>query len=298
MPHGGKLFIGTSSVDLDETYSRQQAYVKQGPYIMLSFSDTGCGMDQPTQAKVFEPFFTTKGPGKGTGLGLSTVYRIVKQNGGYIWVYSELGKGATFRIYFPRAEGIEQRQQEQVAALPPPSGTETVLLVEDEDPLRQLACTCLETGGYKALSVPDAKTALELIDDNPETIDLLLTDVIMPGMSGRELADIVGKLRPGIKVLFMSGYTNDLIAQYGVLDAGTLLLEKPFTCTHCSMRSTRPWEPLPGSARLRVPRFYVIVIKNYLDCRFPYSRGKFRARIRPTRSRVITQPTASMFPEI
>ena len=229
MPQGGKLFIKTSVVDLDETYSRQHAYVKEGRYVMLSFSDTGCGMDKATQAKVFEPFFTTKELGKGTGLGLSTVYGIVKQNGGYIWVYSEPGKGATFRIYFPRAEGVELRHDERATPLPPPSGTETILLVEDEDPLRQLARTCLETGGYKVLSVPDGKAALELIDNNPEPIDLLLTDVIMPGMSGRELADIVCKLRPGIKVLFMSGYTNDLIAQYGVLEAGTQLLEKPFT---------------------------------------------------------------------
>jgi two-component system, cell cycle sensor histidine kinase and response regulator CckA len=229
MPQGGKLFIQTSNVDLDETYSRQHAYVKEGRYIMLSFSDTGCGMDKLTQAKVFEPFFTTKAQGKGTGLGLSTVYGIVKQNGGYIWVYSELGKGATFRIYFPRAEGTEHRSEQPATPLPPPSGSETVLLVEDEDPLRQLARTCLETGGYRVLSVPDAKAALELFDNSPEPIDLLLTDVIMPGMSGRELADLVCKLRPGIKVLFMSGYTNDLIAQYGVLDPGTLLLEKPFT---------------------------------------------------------------------
>jgi two-component system, cell cycle sensor histidine kinase and response regulator CckA len=229
MPQGGKLFIQTSNVQLDETYSRQHAYVKEGHYVMLSFSDTGCGIDKPTQAKVFEPFFTTKEPGKGTGLGLSTVYGIVKQNGGYIWVYSEPGKGATFRIYFPPAEGVEHRREEHAVQLPPPSGTETILLVEDEDPLRQLARTCLETGGYKVLAVADGKAALEVVKNNPETIDLLLTDVIMPGISGRELADVVTKLRPGIRVLFMSGYTNDLIAQYGVLEAGTQLLEKPFT---------------------------------------------------------------------
>jgi two-component system cell cycle sensor histidine kinase/response regulator CckA len=229
MPQGGKLFIQTSNVELDETYSRQHAYVKQGRYVMLTFSDTGCGMDKATQAKVFEPFFTTKEPGKGTGLGLSTVYGIVKQNGGYIWVYSEVGKGATFRIYFPHAEGVERRREDASAALPPPSGSETILLVEDEDPLRQLARTCLETGGYKVLSVADGKSAIELVNSNPEPIDLLLTDVIMPGMSGRELANTVSQLRPGIKILFMSGYTNDLIAQYGVLEAGTQLLEKPFT---------------------------------------------------------------------
>jgi len=229
MPKGGKLFIHTENVVLDETYSRQHAYVKEGHYVMLSFSDTGGGMDKQTQAKIFEPFFTTKDPGKGTGLGLSTVYGIVKQNGGYIWVYSEVGKGATFRIYFPRAEGVEHGTEKEAVQPLPPRGTETVLLVEDEDPLRQLARTCLETGGYKVLSVPNAKAALELIEQTPDPIDLLLTDVIMPGMSGRELANIVTRLRPGIKVLFMSGYTNDLIAQYGVLEAGTLLLEKPFT---------------------------------------------------------------------
>ena len=216
---------------------------------MLSFSDTGCGMDKQTQAKIFEPFFTTKDPGKGTGLGLSTVYGIVKQNSGYIWVYSEAGKGATFRIYFPRAEGVEHRPEEAAVRPLPPRGTETILLVENEDPLRQLARTCLETGGYKVLSVPDAKAALELIEQTPEPIDLLLTDVIMPGMSGRELANIVGKLRPGIKVLFMSGYTNDLIAQYGVLRLALFCWKNLLRCIACSTRSTPLCRPRPGQRR-------------------------------------------------
>ena len=229
MPKGGKLFIQTANVELDETYSRQHAYVEEGSYVMLSFSDTGCGIDKQIQAKIFDPFFTTKEPGKGTGLGLSTVYGIVKQNGGYVWVYSEPGKGATFRLYFPRAEGAGIRHDGAARESLPPHGTETVLLVEDEHPLRELARTCLETGGYKVLAVPNGNAAIEMVNQYPEHIDLLFTDVIMPGMSGRDLAEAITRLRPRITVLFMSGYTNDLIAQYGVLSPDTLLLEKPFT---------------------------------------------------------------------
>ncbi len=229
MPKGGKLFIQTANIELDETYSLQHAYVEEGSYVMLSFSDTGCGMDKHIQAKIFDPFFTTKEPGKGTGLGLSTVYGIVKQNGGYVWVYSEPGKGATFRIYFPQVEGAANHHNRAAQQSQPPHGTETVLLVEDEYPLRELARTCLESGGYKVLAVPNGNAALGMVKQYPEHIDLLFTDVIMPGMSGRDLAGEITQLRPGIRVLFMSGYTNDLIAQYGVLSPDTLLLEKPFT---------------------------------------------------------------------
>jgi len=231
MAKGGKVFIETSNAELDESYTRQHAYVKAGQYVLMSFSDTGCGMDKETQAHIFEPFFTTKEPGKGTGLGLSTVYGIVKQNAGFILVYSELGKGTTFRIYFPQAEGARERRRLEQAAEVLPRGTETVLVVEDEEPLRQLARTCLEAGGYKVLCAPDPKSAIELAGEYPDPIHLLLTDVIMPGINGRDLANLVAALRPEIKILFMSGYTNDLIAQYGALDPETLLIEKPFTLT-------------------------------------------------------------------
>ena len=229
MTRGGKLFIETSNSELDEPYTRQHAFVKPGRYVLLSVSDTGCGMDKETQAHIFEPFFTTKEPGKGTGLGLSTVYGIVKQNAGFVWVYSEPAKGAIFKIYFPRAAGAEEGLAAQPSSDATPRGSETILLVEDEEPLRQLARTCLETGGYKVLCATDAENALELARQYPAAIHLLLTDVIMPGLNGRDLAKRMASLRPEIKVLFMSGYTNDLIAQYGALDPGTYLVEKPFT---------------------------------------------------------------------
>jgi len=229
MTQGGKVFIETSTAELDESYLRQHAFVKPGQHVLLSFSDTGCGMDKETQAHIFEPFFTTKEPGKGTGLGLSTVYGIVKQNNGFIWVYSEPGKGTTFKVYFPRAAGADERSRSDGAGVVIVRGSETVLVVEDEEPMRQLARTCLEAGGYKVLSAADAKAAIEVAKQYPDPIHLLLTDVIMPGLSGRELAHTVAAMRPEVKVLFMSGYSNDLIAQHGVLDPGTLLVEKPFT---------------------------------------------------------------------
>jgi len=229
MANGGKVFIETSSTELDQAFARHHASMTPGQYVMLSFSDTGCGMDKETQSHIFEPFFTTKGPGKGTGLGLSTVYGIVKQNAGFIWVYSEPSKGTTFKIYFPCAQGALPSLSSELAVPSVTRGWETVLLVEDEEPLRELAQTCLEAGGYKVLCTPDAKAAIEVAKQYPDPIHLLLTDVIMPGLNGRDLANIVAALRPMIKVLFMSGYTNDLIAQYGVLDPGTLLVEKPFT---------------------------------------------------------------------
>jgi PAS domain S-box-containing protein len=229
MPQGGKVMVGTANADLDETYARQHAYVQPGHYVALSFSDTGCGMDRQTQARIFEPFFTTKGPGKGTGLGLSTVYGVVKQNDGYIRVYSEPGKGTTFRIYFPRVEAAAQPSSATSAAATLLRGTETVLLVEDEPGLRTLARECLEDHGYTVLEAADGKAALALARQHSAPIQLLLTDVIMPGMSGRELADHLSRERPEIRVVYMSGYANDLVAQHGALDPETILLEKPFT---------------------------------------------------------------------
>ena len=228
MPHGGSLCIETANVELDETYARQNVHVTPGPYVMLSVSDTGCGMDEKTQLHIFEPFFTTKEAGKGTGLGLSTVYGIMKQNAGHIRVHSALGGGTAFRLYLPRlGDGAKP--------FPPPQaletillGTETILIVEDEEPLRMLARICLESNGYSVLDAPNAGAALELAKKHRGRIHLLLTDVVMPGMNGRELAKRL-TAQSGVKVLYMSGYNNDLIDDHGVLDRDTVLLEKPFT---------------------------------------------------------------------
>ncbi len=228
MPRGGKLLIETANAEIDDIYSRQNPFVSPGSFVLLSISDNGCGMDRQTQAHIFEPFFTTKEPGKGTGLGLSTVYGIVKQNLGFIQVYSELGKGTTFKIYLPRVSKARQTSSARESAVIP-RGTASILLVEDEPGLRDVAKTCLLNHGYRVLDAEDAKGALAVAAQNPGAIDLLLTDVVMPGISGHELAGRLNITHPGIKVLYMSGYTNDLIAQYGVMDRDILLLEKPFT---------------------------------------------------------------------
>ncbi|HVR26966.1 MAG TPA: ATP-binding protein [Candidatus Polarisedimenticolia bacterium] len=230
MPSGGKLTIETSNVSLDEDYARFHAPLRAGDYVMLSISDTGLGMDSETQSHIFEPFFTTKGP-KGTGLGLSTVYGIVKQSGGYIWVYSEPGKGSTFKIYLPRvAERVEPAQvvvPEEPAVTEP--GTETILLAEDEANLRYLARQFLEKQGYRVIEAADGAVAMQIAVAHEGIIHLLLTDVIMPGMNGRELAQRISEIRPNTKVLYMSGYTENVIGHNGTLDADVRLLQKPFT---------------------------------------------------------------------
>jgi CheY-like chemotaxis protein len=229
MPQGGKLCIETANVELDEAYARQNLYVKPGSYVMLSVSDTGCGMDAETQRHVFEPFFTTKEAGKGTGLGLATVYGIAKQNAGYIVVGSELGRGTTFKVYLPRLSDGARILPLFQTSQNIPRGTETILVVEDEEPLRILARTCLEGNHYSVLDAPNPAAALDLAKNHHGRIHLLLTDVVMPGMSGRELAKRLIAYQPHVKVLYMSGYTNDLINQQGILNRDTLLLEKPFT---------------------------------------------------------------------
>jgi PAS domain S-box-containing protein len=232
MPSGGKLTIETSNVSLDEESAHFHPSLKPGNYVMLAISDTGAGMDSETQSHIFEPFFTTKGS-KGTGLGLSTVYGIVKQSGGYIWVYSEAGKGTTFKIYLPRvAAPVESPAQiaapaESVAAADP--GTETILLVEDEANLRYLARQFLEKQGYRVIEAADGAVAVQIAVAHEGVIHLLLTDVIMPGMNGRELAQRISEIRPNVKVLYMSGYTENVIGRNGTLDAGVRLLQKPFT---------------------------------------------------------------------
>jgi len=230
MPSGGKLTIETANVTLDEEYARMHAPLRPGDYVMVSIGDTGAGMDSETQSHIFEPFFTTKGP-KGTGLGLSTVYGIVKQSGGYIWVYSELGRGTTFKIYLPRVASVG----ETLAQMAAPAhfqkvepGTETILLVEDEANLRYLARQYLEKQGYKVIEAADGAVAMQIAVAHEATIHLLLTDVIMPGMNGRELAQRISEIRPNVKVLYMSGYTENVIGHNGTLEAGVRLLQKPF----------------------------------------------------------------------
>jgi two-component system cell cycle sensor histidine kinase/response regulator CckA len=252
MPSGGKLTIETSNATLDEDQARLHPPLTPGNYVMLTISDTGAGMDSETQSRIFEPFFTTKGT-KGTGLGLSTVYGIVKQSGGYIWVHSEPGKGTSFKIYLPRvAEAIQSPIPASVVpeAFTGAPGTETILLVEDEANLRYLARQFLEKQGYRVLDAADGALAMQVAQAHQGVIHLLLTDVIMPGMNGRELAQRVLQLRPGIKVLYMSGYTENVIGRNGTLDAGVRLLQKPFTLRDLKnkVREVLDSVPLPAES--------------------------------------------------
>ena len=229
MPNGGKLTIETANVQLDDAYAHQHGPVQPGSYVMLAVSDTGCGMDRETQARIFEPFFTTKEPGKGTGLGLSTVYGIVKQSGGYVWVYSEVGRGTAFKIYLPRGEGAVETVEPGVAPARTVRGSEMILLVEDDRAVRVLARSTLQAHGYTVLEAHHGKHALQVYEQHAGPIHLLVTDVVMPEMSGRELADRLKPSRPNMKVLFMSGYTDKAIVHHGELDPGAAFLQKPFT---------------------------------------------------------------------
>ncbi len=230
MPRGGKLTLETANADLDERFAAEHYPARPGPYVMIAVTDTGTGMSEETQAHMFEPFFTTKEKGKGTGLGLATVYGIVKQSGGFIWVYSELGHGSTFKIYLPRVEEPSRRSGESPrAAAPAPRGTETVLVAEDEPPVRAIARQVLERHGYTVLEAASAESALDIATRYSGTIHLLLTDVIMPGMNGRELATRLADLRPDARVIFMSGYADDAVTRHGVLEPGSTYLQKPFT---------------------------------------------------------------------
>jgi len=228
MPKGGRLTIETSNFDLEENHQSKISQIPTGKYVLLALTDTGCGMDEETQSRIFEPFYTTKEMGKGTGLGLATVYGIVKQSGGFIWVYSEEDRGTTFKVYLPRVASplTETRPGRHIEIS---KGTETILVVEDAEPLRALTKEFLSASGYTVLEAANGDEAIRIAQSHAGTIDLLLTDVVMPRMGGKPLVEQMAQIRPNTRVLYMSGYPNDGIVQAGILANGVALLEKPFT---------------------------------------------------------------------
>jgi CheY-like chemotaxis protein len=228
MPNGGRLIIETANVTLGTDATRERPAMPAGRYVMLAISDNGIGMDADVQSHLFEPFFTTKKPGEGTGLGLATVYGIIKQSGGFVWVYSEVGIGTTFKLYFPPVDAVAQEPEAPLAPLPP-SSSETILVVEDEDAVRRVTSRVLTKRGYNVLEASSGEDAVRVAHDFKGTISLLLTDVVMPKMSGRELAGRLSEERPDMKVLYVSGYTDDAIVRHGILEPGVIFLQKPFS---------------------------------------------------------------------
>jgi PAS domain S-box-containing protein len=276
MPSGGKLTIETSNVALDEEYARFHAPLRPGDYVMVAISDTGAGMDTETQSHIFEPFFTTKGT-KGTGLGLSTVYGIVKQSGGYIWVSSEVGRGTTFKIYLPRVAPSGEAAAQVVAPIDHRKvepGTETILLVEDEANLRYLARQYLEKQGYKVIEAADGAVAMQIAVAHEKVIHLLLTDVIMPGMNGRELAQRISEIRPNVKILYMSGYTENVIGHNGMLDAGIRLLQKPFNLRDLKSKVREVLDATPTSPEVVMHSQSVETHRNVQPRELPPSRAQ------------------------
>jgi nitrogen-specific signal transduction histidine kinase/ActR/RegA family two-component response regulator len=225
----GTITVTTADVDIDENFSERHPAVPVGHYVAISVNDTGAGMDPETQSHLFERFFTTKPKGSGTGLGLSTVYSIVKQSGGYIWAYSEIGVGSTFTVYLPRVEGEAESRDSARPQREHRDGTETVLIVDDEAPVRMVARRFLEMRGYRVLEASNGPDAIRVSREHEGPIHIMVTDVVMPRMSGRELAFQLAPERPGMKVLFMSGHTEDAIIHHGVLNKGVAFLQKPFT---------------------------------------------------------------------
>ncbi|HEY1660230.1 MAG TPA: ATP-binding protein, partial [Candidatus Sulfotelmatobacter sp.] len=246
IPNGGKICIRTASVNLDESYRPENTFIKRGPYVMISVSDNGHGMDRETQVRVFEPFFTTKEKGKGTGLGLSTVYGIIKQSGGYVFVQSEPDRGTTFTIYFPR---VDEPSEAITASAPVAAGdgSETILLVEDEESVRQLVRETLVSRGYHVLEAQNGNAALALAAAHPETIHLVVTDVVMPGLSGHELAQQILASRPGVKVLYLSGYAED--AMPSAARPQKAFLQKPFTLQALSRKVREVLGPAAAKAK-------------------------------------------------
>jgi two-component system, cell cycle sensor histidine kinase and response regulator CckA len=245
MPEGGRLILETDNAVFDEAFVRNHAGAQPGPYVVLAVSDTGHGMDRQVLSHVFEPFFTTKEPGKGTGLGLATVYGIVKQSGGYVTVYSEVGRGTTFRVYLPRVDA-EPDGVEAPEAGAAPEGSETIMLLEDEESLREIIREVFEEAGYQVITAAESRHAVELARQHAGPIHILVTDVVMPGLGGREVADALTAVRPRLPVLFISGYTDEAIGRHNVLEPGVFFLQKPFT-THALLRKVR--EVLDGAAR-------------------------------------------------
>jgi PAS domain S-box-containing protein len=229
MPNGGKLVIETANAELDEGYARMHPPLVPGSFVMLAVSDTGTGMDAATQAHIFEPFFTTKERGKGTGLGLATVYGVVKQSGGYIWAYSEPGNGTSFKIFLPRAGETVEAERVKKPPEEPPRGKGTILLAEDEKEVREVAREFLELSGYTVLEAKDGAEAVELAAKHLGEIDLLVTDMVMPGMSGRELSARLTAMRSGLRIIYMSGYTEYAALRHGGAEPDRIMLQKPFT---------------------------------------------------------------------
>jgi len=253
MPGGGKLTIETTNVTLDEAYARRHPGVTAGEYVMLAISDSGMGMDAETQSHIFEPFFTTKGQ-KGTGLGLSMVYGIVKQSGGYIWVYSEIGHGTTFKVYLPRVAEAQEEPALQSAPAEPSLGHETILVVEDEPQLRDLTRQFLERHGYSVLVAENGASALEVAQRHGGFIHLLLTDIIMPVMNGRELAQRMAVLSPKTRIVFMSGYTENAVWRNGMIENSVNFLQKPFTLDALTRKVREVLEtPIPGMEEPQMP---------------------------------------------
>jgi signal transduction histidine kinase/CheY-like chemotaxis protein len=236
MPNGGKLTIETANATVAEEYCRTQPDVSPGPYVVLSVSDSGTGMDEQTLARIFEPFFTTKGPDKGTGLGLATVYGIVKQNRGFVTVYSEPGHGTTFRIYLPPMDGQAPAPEVSARTAAPAAGSGTILLVEDDDLVREMTVEALVSIGYTPMIAKSPREALDICSTQGSEVRLMLTDVVMPGMNGMELRDRIWATHPEIRVLFMSGYSSNVIVKHGVLKAGVNLINKPFSVEELGRR--------------------------------------------------------------